>query len=197
MHMKTKLITLLAAVLFSQAMMAQFHLGIKAGANITKVEGRSFKDEFRYGYAVGGFMEVRMGNKFVLQPEVLFNEYNTRLDSNYRHIYNNVINNTTENVKLNYLTVPLMLNYKLIGKFLCLQAGPQFGIKINKDKTLLQNGGDAFKSGDFSMVGGAQVKVGPLRFNGRYVVGLSNLNDIDNQEKWKNQGFQLSVGLAL
>jgi hypothetical protein len=68
---------------------------------------------------------------------------------------------------------------------------------MQQSKTLLQNGGNAFKNGDFSMVGGAQVKVGPLRVNGRYVVGLNNINDIDNQEKWKSQGFQLSAGIAL
>lgn len=196
--MKTKLLSLFSVLLISQAMMAQFHIGVKAGANVSKVEGASFKDKFRYGYSLGGFMEVRMGNKFVLQPEVLFNQYSTTLDSNFSHVYSNVFNPAYQsNVKLNYLSIPLLVNYKLIGKFLCLQVGPQFGVKINKDKNLLQNGGEAFKSGDFSMLAGAQLKIGAIRLNGRYAIGLSNLNDIDNQERWKSQGFQLSVGLAL
>ena len=196
--MKTKLLSLFALLLFSQAMMAQFHLGAKAGANITKIQGASFKDEFRYGYHIGGFAEVRLGNKFVLQPEVLFNQYSTTVDSNFKHVYQNVFNPAYQsNVKLNYLSIPVLLNYKLIGSFLSLQAGPQFGVLINKNKTLLQNGGDAFKHGDFSMLAGAQVKIGAIRLNGRYVIGLNNINDIDNQDQWKSQGFQLSVGLAL
>ncbi|HET9431059.1 MAG TPA: outer membrane beta-barrel protein, partial [Chitinophagaceae bacterium] len=101
------------------------------------------------------------------------------------------------NVKLNYLSVPILLNYKLIGNLLTLQAGPQFGILLDNNKTLLQNGGNAFKEGDFSMVGGAQLKLAAFRVSGRYVVGLNNLNDIDNRDRWKNQGFQLSVGFAL
>jgi hypothetical protein len=28
------------------------------------------------------------------------------------------------------------------------------------------------------------------------VVGLNNLNDIDNKDKWKSQGFQAAVGIA-
>ncbi len=36
-----------------------------------------------------------------------------------------------------------------------------------------------------------------IRITGRYVVGLNNINDIDNQDKWKSQGFQVSLGLAL
>lgn len=194
--MKTKLLSLFAALLISQAMMAQFHLGIKGGANVTKIDGKSFKDQFRYGYSLGGFMEIRMGNKLVLQPEVLFNQYSTRVDSNYKNIYHDVFDGNS-NVKLNYISVPILLNYKLIGSFLSLQAGPQFGILIDQNKTLLQNGGDAFKKGDLSMLGGIQFKVGAIRINGRYAIGLNNISDIGDNDKWKNQGFQVSVGLAL
>jgi hypothetical protein len=193
--MKTKLFSLFAAMLIAQAMMAQFHIGAKAGANVIKIDGKSFKDQFRYGYHLGGFAEIGFGKKLGIQPEVLYNQYSTVVDSNFSHIYQHALSNN--NVKLNYLSIPILLNYKLFGNFLTLQAGPQFGVLINKDKTLLQNGGAAFKNGDFSMIGGVQLKLSSLRVSGRYVVGLNNLNDIDNQEKWKSQGFQFSVGLAL
>lgn len=196
--MKTKLLSLIAALLVSQVMMAQFHIGIKGGANITKIDGESFKNEFKYGYHLGGFMEIGIGHKWGLQPEVLFNQYATTVDSNFNHIYQNVFNPSYQSqVKLNYLSIPILLNYKLIGNFLSLQAGPQFGILMNQSKTLLQNGSDAFKHGDFSMLAGAQVKLAALRITGRYVIGLQNINDIDNQDKWTSQGFQVSVGLAL
>ena len=98
--------------------MAQFHIGAKAGANITKIEGQSFKDEFKYGYHVGGFAEIKLGQKFQFQPEVLFNQYSTSIDSNYNKIYQNVFNPSYQrNVKLNYLSIPLLLNYKLLGNF--------------------------------------------------------------------------------
>ncbi len=194
--MKTKLLALFAFLFISAASMAQFHLGVKGGANIMKVDGKSFKDEFRYGYAIGGFMELRLGNHFVLQPEVMWNQYALKLDSSYGNVYHGVFNGNS-NVKLNYLTIPILLNYKLIGSFLSLQAGPQVGILINHSKTFLQNGADAFKSGDFSMVGGVQLKIAAIRINGRYVVGLNNISDLPDEGKWKNQGFQVSVGLAL
>ncbi len=196
--MKVKfLLPLFAALLCSQVMMAQFHLGIKGGANVNKVDGQSFKDQFRYGYHLGGFAEIGLGGKFAIQPEVLFNQFSTSIDSNYNHVYENVFNSDQSSVKLNYLSIPILLNYKLLGNFLSLQAGPQFGVLLNQDKTLLQNGGDAFKNGDFSMVGGVQLKLSAFRLSGRYAIGLKNINDIDNQDQWKSQGFQLSVGLAL
>jgi hypothetical protein len=46
------------------------------------------------------------------------------------------------------------------------------------------------------MLGGAQIKISKFVGSARYVVGLNNLNDIDNKDKWKSQGFQLAVGLS-
>jgi len=195
-NMKTKLVNLSVALLFSQLMMAQFHIGVKAGANITKVDGQSFKQQFEYGYNLGGFAEIKLSDKFSFNPEVLFNQYTSTLDSSYKSIYENVIASDQSKVKLNYLTIPLLLDYKFLGP-VHLQAGPQFGILMNQDKNFLQNGTDAFKTGDFSLALGAQVKLAQLRFTGRYLIGLNNINDIDNQDKWRNQVIQLSVGVAL
>ena len=195
--MKSKLFGLITVLLVSTAAMAQFHIGVKAGANMTKIDGKSFKEQFRSGYHLGGFAEIGFGKKFGIQPEVVFNQYSTRVDSNFSHIYENVFNpGYASNIKLNYLSVPLLLTYKFLGP-LSLQVGPQFAVLIDQNKTLLQNGQQAFKNGDFSMVAGAQLKLLKFRLTGRYVVGLNNINDIDNQDKWKNQTIQLSLGLAL
>lgn len=196
--MKTKLAIMAIALLTMQAASAQLRLGIKGGANLVKVDGKSFKDEFRYGYHVGGFAEIGLtkDKKLTLQPEVLFNQYSTTLDSNFKSVYQNVINSSQSHVKLNYLSIPILLNYKLIGP-VYLQAGPAFSILMDQNKNFLQNGGNAFKNGDFSMIGGAQVRLAKLYLTGRYVVGLANINDIDNKDKWKSQAIQLSVGLSL
>lgn len=193
--MKYKLSAAILSVFFANAAMAQFSIGVKAGANITKVDGRAFSDEFKYGYHLGGFANIGIGGRFSIQPEVLFNQYQTRTDTSFRNVYQNAFSGSN-NVKLNYLSIPLLLNYKL-GSLLSLQAGPMFSILMDQNKGLLENGEDAFKKGDFSMLGGAQIGLGKIKLNGRYVVGLNNINDIDNKNKWKSQGFQLSVGLAL
>jgi len=194
--MKTKLAIMAIALLTVQAASAQFRLGAKAGANLVKVEGSSFKDEFRYGYHLGGFAEIGVVKKLTIQPEVLFSQYSMTLDSSFKSVYENVLNSEQTHVKLNYLSIPILLNYRLLGP-IYLQAGPSFSILMNHDKNLLQNGGDAFKKGDFAMIGGAQVRISRLYLTGRYVVGLSNINDIDDKEKWKSQAIQLSVGLSL
>lgn len=194
--MRVKNIFLIAFLLITSVASAQFDLGIKGGINVNKIDGVSFKDEFKYGYHLGGFAAIGLGKKFGLQPEVLYNQNTLRVDSSYTNAIN-IFQNGLTNVKLNYISIPILLNYKLVGKFITLQAGPQFGILIDQNRSLLQNGGDAFKKGDFSMLGGVQIKLGPLRVNGRYVIGLNNISDLSDGNKWKSQGFQLSAGLAL
>jgi hypothetical protein len=195
--MKTKFFVLSACIFFAQAAFAQFTVGIKGGTNITKVEGKAFRDEFRYGYHLGGFADIGLGGRLGIQPEVLFNQYQTRADSSFKNVYQNATNfSNYKDVKLNYLTIPILLNYKL-GNILSLQAGPQFGILISQDKNLLENGKEAFKSGDFSLTGGAQINISKLRLTGRYFVGLNNISDVGDQNKWNNQGYQLSLGIAL
>jgi hypothetical protein len=197
MIMKSKLSVLLALVLITNACMAQFNFGVKGGANISKIDGKSFKDEFNYGYLAGGFANIGLGGKIGIQPEVLFIQYQTKVDSNFKVIYQNAFAETQSgNVKLNYLAIPLLLTYKL-GSALSIQAGPQYGILMNKDKNLLENGKAAFNDGDLSMLGGVELKISKFRLGGRYSVGLNNINDIDNRDKWKSQAIQVTLGLTL
>jgi len=125
----------------------------------------------------------------------MWNQYQTKTSNEFDDV---VPGGTSDlkGVKLNYLSIPLLLNFRPV-QFITFQAGPQFGILINKDQNLLKNGQQAFKSGDFSMLGGVQLNLGGLRLGGRYQVGLNNLNDIDNSTKWKNQGFQIYAGIKL
>ena len=167
--------------------------GIKAGADIHKIDGKSFSDEFSFGYHAGGFLQIPITSKIGIQPEVLFSQVNVDTSSSFSSVYQ--FNNISE-VNLKYLKIPLLLNLSP-NKFVAFQVGPQFGVLIDQEKGLLKSGQDAFKTGDFSMLGGIQLAISKIRLYGRYAIGLSNINDIDNQEKWKNQSIQLGIGLAL
>lgn len=172
-----------------------FHLGIKGGVNLYKVEGKSFKQEFQHGYNFGGFAEINFNDKWGIQPEVLWNQSNATTSDEFKDIYEEIATQVRD-VKLNYLSIPLLLNYRP-SKFFTFQAGPQFGILLNKDQDFVDNSKEAFRTGDFSLLGGVQLNFGGAKIGGRYVVGLTNINDIDNRDKWKNQGFQLYAGFRL
>ncbi|MBC7721219.1 MAG: PorT family protein [Pedobacter sp.] len=169
-------------------------LGIKAGANLTKIDGVSFDDSYKLSYQAGGFVEIDFSKKFGIQPEVLFSQTTSKTESGTSPIYTNINKNT--DVNLNYLTIPVLLRYN-VGKLVTLNLGPQFGILLNKDNSLFANGQNAFKGGDFSMVGGAQLNISAFRIYGRYNIGLTNINDIDDKDKWKSKQIQLGIGFKL
>lgn len=195
LHMKNKiLISILVLSLSTTAALAQgFKIGVKGGADIHKIDGQAFQDKFSYGYHLGGFAEIGLTKKFGIQPEVLFSQVNVDTSESFSEVY---AFNSVSKVQLKYLKIPLLLNYSP-NPFVSLQLGPQFGILMDQDKSLLKNGREAFAQGDFSMLGGLQLNISKLKIYGRYAVGLSNINDIDNQDKWKNQTIQLGVGFAL
>ena len=193
MKNKILLLAILLIVSLSSVYAQGFKLGIKGGADIHKIDGKPFSDEFSYGYHVGGFAQVNVTHKWGIQPEVLFSEVNVDTSSSFSTVYDF---NSVSKVKLQYLKIPLLLNYSP-NPFVSLQLGPQYGILLDNDKSLVKNGKDAFAKGDFSMIGGVQLNISKIKIYGRYAVGLSNINDIDNQDKWKNQNFQVGVGFTI
>lgn len=195
--MKNKIIATLMLSILVYSASAQFRIGAKAGVNIVKINAISFSNQFEYGYHAGGFLEIGLiPKKLSLQPELLYSQYSTTVASTYTTVYQNVITSSQIKVDLNYLSIPLLLNYKFIGP-LYLQAGPQYGILMDQTQTLLQNGEQAFKKGAFSMIGGVQIRLTKISLNARYVAGLNNINDIDNKDSWKSQAIQVSLGLVL
>jgi len=172
----------------------ELHLGAKVGANLNKIDGQPFKSGFQLGYQLGGFLELDFSKTIGIQPEVLFNQTNTK----YAQTGSDIINGVSDGAKqsFNYLSIPVLLRINP-SNLITLNLGPQYSILMNKDRTLVENGKDAFKSGDFGLVAGAQINLKSLRVYGRYVVGLSDIGDATNSNKWKSQQIQLGLGLKI
>lgn len=193
--MKSLLFTIavfFSAMSFSYAQGLKF--GIRAGANMYKIDGKAFDNEFLYGYHAGTALEIMFSKVIGVQPEVLFNQSNTRTGYSFDTLYKSVNPGTLKDVKLNYLSIPILLNIRPF-KFLTLQAGPQFGVLMSKSLPLLEDGREAFKNGDLTMLAGVQLNILKIRVYGRYGIGLNNLNDIDNKDQWKSQSVQLGLGI--
>lgn len=184
------LLLLPAAGLYAQG----FHLGVKGGANLLKIDAQAFSESFTFGYHAGGFAEINFNKKWGIQPEVLWSQQSYTTANDISQVIPGSINDV--NVKLNYLQIPLLLSYRPV-KAISLQVGPQFGVLMNEQNSFLQNTGNAFKNGDFSLLAGAQLNLLGIRVGGRYAVGLNNIGDIATQTNWKSQGWQLYVGFKL
>jgi Outer membrane protein beta-barrel domain len=174
------------------------HLGIKADANLTKIDGQSYNNGFNLNYSLGAYLKIQFTRRFGLQPEVNFAQSTSTVSNKFSDIYNTILNpNYDKTVRLNYLEIPILANFG-ITNHLFIQVGPQYGILINDHENLVDNGKNAFTNGDFSMVGGLWLEL-PMHINihARYLVGLNNINNLGNQDQWKSQAIQLGVGFTL
>jgi hypothetical protein len=192
-----KQLIIFSAILFSGAMTASaqnFHFGIKGGADLHKIQGYSFKEKFDLGYHAGVFAQIGLPGKLGLQPEIYYSQVNTEVANSTTDIYGMPLMNVSE-IKLSYINIPILLNFKVL-PVLSLQAGPQFGIMTDKNKSVYQSGKETFKSGDVGLAAGLQLDLAKLRIYGRYVNGLNNINN-GSTDKWKNQTLQFGIGLRI
>jgi hypothetical protein len=172
-----------------------FSFGPKVGANISGISGLQFKKGFEFGYHIGGFAEVMLSEKIGIQPEVLWSQTTLTTASSLSDLYSTSLPELTK-INLNYISIPLLLNIRPT-KFITFQVGPQFGILQDKKNSVATNVQSAFKSGDFSMVAGVQLKILAFRIYGRYAIGLTNINELPDQDSWKSRTLQLGIGLGL
>ena len=191
-----KKIILIATILISFTANAQekFGIGIKVGQNFSSVNSVAV-DRHAASYHGGITAQIGLTEKISLVPELLLSQ--TKLSTNPSIIDVLGDNNLKpETYHLNYLMVPLLVQVKPFSGLL-LQAGPQYGILIDQKKDGIENAQLAFKQGEFSFVGGAKLNLGGFFVYGRYVVGLQNINDLQDQAKWKTTQWQLGLGMNL
>ena len=166
------------------------HVGVKAGANLQKIEAVPFKDKFTFGYQAGVYAIVGLTSKVRVQPEVLFSTVNADTATQFSTVYGF---KQTDKIKINYIDIPILLNIKFL-PFLTLQAGPQFSVLLDKNESLLKNGQRAFKEGNIAAALGLQLKFSKINIYSRYVAGLNNINDVGTNDKWKSRNIQIGIG---
>lgn len=175
-----------------------FRVGAKGGINVNKIQGQSYNSGFNYNYLLGGFMQFNFG-RIGLQPEINFVQSSTEFSKDANNVYNDLFyGGSQKKAKLNYIKVPLLMNINVgESKHVKLQVGPQFGGLLKQSVDSLRNDNNLFKTSDLSAVGGLWIQLPFINLGARYELGLSNVNDIDNKEKWRSQAFTVFAGFTL
>ncbi|TYP75201.1 outer membrane protein with beta-barrel domain [Aquimarina intermedia] len=176
--------------------------GAKAGLNIASITG-DFTDELssKIGFTLGGVVEIPVSDKFAFQPEVLFSTQGAKYEDS------DVGFSDESTVKLSYINIPMMAKF-YVAEGLSLQAGPQLGILVSaKDEGEYTEQNvtveydtdikDDLSTVDFGLNFGLGYQLeGGLFFDGRYNLGLSNINDYEGSDNvnQKNSVIQFAVG---
>jgi hypothetical protein len=193
-----KLFLVSAAILFFAAgAFAQLSVGAKAGLNLANLAGDDVEDsDMRTSFHVGGYLNFAFSENLSLQPELLYNSVGAK--SSYD---DPDFGDVTETIKLNYISLPVMLVYSF--GTVNLQAGPQVNFlagakyKIEADgESFEEDINDGLKSTDFGFNVGLGANFGKLNATARYCLGLSSIAD-EGDADTKNSVIQLSLGYRL
>ena len=176
-----------------------FRFGFKGGVNLNKIEGKSFKDEFNYNYSLGGLMQINITRKLGLQPEINFVQTTAEQSEDITDVYDDLfVGGGQKKAKLDYLKFAGLLNIDLgPSQRVKLQLGPQWGMLLNEAVDSLKSSQDVFKKSEFSVLGGIMLQLPLIHIGTRYEIGLTDINGIDNQDKWRSQAWQFFVGITL
>jgi len=176
-----------------------FRWGFKGGLNLNKIEGKSFKDEFNYNYSLGGFMQINFTRKLGLQPEINFVQTSAEQSKDITVIYDDLfLDGEQKKAKLDYLKFAGLLNIDIgPSQRVKLQLGPQWGMLVSEAVDSLKTPKDIFMKSELSVLGGIMLQLPLFHIGTRYEIGLSDINGIDNKDKWKSQSWQFFVGITL
>lgn len=180
--------------------------GAKAGLNFANLTGDIEDASMKIGFNLGGFAEIKVSDKFSVQPELLYSTQGAKNETSEDDF-------TSESkLNLSYLNIPIMAKYYVSEKF-SLEAGPQIGFLLSaKSKYEFTEsdgeGGsisvsgdedvkDSFESIDFGLNLGTAYDFTENLFAGlRYNIGLSNVAKTESGDDTKINNSVISLSLG-
>lgn len=190
---------ILAVMTGTAANAQRVNYGLKASLLFSKISGEGIKQSFTPGFQGGAFFEIDLSKdkKWGIQPELLFTQTSAKKASDFANRYVTYHNTQArDKIKISAATVPLLVRYSPIPA-VTLNLGAQYTYMYFIDENLLKANRDAFNKSDVAAVGGVQVNVAGVRFFGRYVYGLSNINDVPAPKyEWNTRQIIFGMGVA-
>lgn len=197
----------LALLMFSSVVIAgevgEIHYGIKGGVGLAKAWGDDVPDDakFKLGANVGAFMNYRLHEMFVIQPEVFYAMKGWEVEPEGLDAIT---------VKMDYVDIDVLakLTVPMEGMIKpCVFAGPYLGINITADQEVGDESQEIenAKSTDFGVVLGAGVDFEMengiiIILDVRYSLGLMNVfeapEDDGDEPNVKNNSIIFMGGVA-
>lgn len=187
--MKKIILSVVAVFAFGLTNAQEVKYGVKVGGNLTNLRVDAgdlgtvvFKSNV--GFQVGGFAEIKVAEKFAVQPEALFSYESSDVSG--------------ADFNLSYINIPVLAKYYASEK-ISLQVGPQIGIlvgakaKMDGEKEDIK---DDLKSTNFGLNFGLGYNfTQKVAVDFRYNVGLTDIAENGFEGgKMKTSGFSLSLG---
>lgn len=198
--MKRIFIFILALFLTSSTFAQSVSFGPRIGMNVAKLKGEDYS---KLGLNFGVFANAYVTQKLGFEVAAMFSQEGASGNSIYE---SSSLNLSSCKTKLNYLNIPVLLKYRIIGKFNVF-AGPQFGVLLNAkqkyDKNTLNLKNSLKDASVAGVVGVGCTFLNLLDVNLNYNFGFNNIVDdktINPMESFasnfKGGTWQITFGLV-
>ena len=185
---------ILIALLSGSAVAGGLTFGITGGINLANVAGDSVEmNETKLCFGGGGFVEFPVAPLISVQPQLLYMMKGMKWGGD-----------TDSGVRLSYIEIPVLVkvNIPMAGPFNPnLFVGPYLGLNTGAEAYIEgvdEDIKDQIKSTDYGLVLGGgfdyALATGKLTFDARYSMGLTSIDDTDDDDDVKNTGIMFMVG---
>lgn len=202
--MKKSSAVLIAFCFLTTVATAQMQLGPKLGLNISNLHGNDAgESKSKLGFTVGAFFNVKLNDYLAIQPEV----YYTTKGAKDTTIYDNQSYDYT--FALEYVEIPLLVKVLIpLGSKIrsTIFVGPSIAfnssakVKTDVDGVILEADYDYIKSTELGLVLGAGIGFpmgkNEIGFDARYNLGLTTIDDLDNNADVKNNVININFYFA-
>lgn len=196
-RMKKTLFSIALLVTLTISAKAQFILGVKGGADFSKIKADNLSSSSLTGYQGGIFMRSGSGNGVFFQPEIYLNSSGSKFTAQ-----NGGADPGGESVRFTNVSFPLLfggafgrrtLNFRIL-------AGPVYSVVVDKNRSFSEGFIDThpgiynYVSNTLGYQGGIGGDVGAFTIDLRYEGGLTQIDKDYNQ---KQNMWSVSLGFKV
>ncbi len=189
------LLLILATTSLTASAQLPLHVGVKVGLNTTSLASatQNISPSTALGFVGGGFARIVLGG-FLIQPELLFSQQNTKFDINSAVPQigsNGIIVNGTYNVQATNLDIPIMVGWQFANMKILkarIMGGPvaMWNLSSSGLDGLVNPGPgqsapsskDYIRAAQWGVTAGAGIDLWNVTLDVRYQIGLSALYDL-------------------
>jgi len=176
----------------------KIQFGLKGGVNFTTMTSNDYLyvEKYKTGLYLGATVEIPLGKKFSIQPEILYSKQGVKGNVFLYYLYNpgQSIPPPAADHQLDYIKIPVLAKMYLANNF-SLEIGPSFNFLVNDKFTYLSSTqtdlAEKFELG--GIVGLSYKLKSNFVVNANYINGFSNVlkSPFENQ---KSYGFSIGIG---
>ncbi len=180
---------------------AQWEIGGVIDINLASIsvdpEPSSEEYSSRLGFGIGAVVDRPLSGQIDLHTEPMFLQKGAKIEED----------GNEATFKIHYFEIPIMFRYTFESSGSVTpyaMAGPSIGLLLSA-KADIKNGPEIDQKDDtkgldfgFGFGGGVKLPKGDKTFfaEARYVLGLTNINDVETDSEVKNRGLQVVAGVT-